>query len=220
MNDSNAKFRQIACRTGLNARRGPLVFAILTSFKKIARKFHIKSIYDDVTEFIIKVTNDTIEYRRQNNLQQNDFLELMMRIKDIDDKEKSLTFNEIAGQVYLFFAAGHDSTTIALTFTLYQVAKHPEVQAKARDIIETVFEKYNGQLTYEMMSDLPYIDQIVEGESDFDFIIRCQIFNIFILFKNFNFFCHCRIIANVPDTVYRTKGKKCLCHSRYGYCAR
>lgn len=168
LNDPNGKFRQIACRTGLNQRHGPLMFAILSSFRNLVRKFHAKSTSDDVSEFILKVLHDTIEYRQKNNIQKMDFLDFMIRLKEIDDKEKALTFNEIAAQVYLFFAAGLDSTTAALTYSLYKLSKNPEIQTETRGIIDAAFEKYNGQLTYEMLMDLPYIDQIIEGESSVD----------------------------------------------------
>lgn len=164
LNDPNGRFRQIACRTGLNERHGPLMFAILSSFPNLARKFHAKSISDDVSEFILNVLNDTIEYRQKNNIQQNDFLDFMIRLKEIDNKEKAVTFNQIAAQVYTFFTAGLDSVTAALAYSLYELSKNPDIQTKAAGIIVAAFEKYNGKLTFEMIMDLPYIDQIIKGE--------------------------------------------------------
>lgn len=165
LNDPKGKLRQIASRTGLNERHGPLIFAILSSFQNLARKFHVKSVSDDVSEFILKVLNDTIDYRQKNSTQQNDLLDLMIELMNINDKKKALTFNEIAAQVYLFFAAGLDSTTASLAFSLYELSKNPDIQTKAKGIIDAAFEKHNGKLTYEMIMDLPYIDQIIKGEN-------------------------------------------------------
>lgn len=163
--DPNAAFRQIATRTNLNARRGPLTFVFLSIFKNLARKLHVKTIHDDVTEFIMNVIGDTIDYRQKNNVQRNDFLDVMIQLKNVKDKEKALTFNEIAAQVFSFFAAGFESQSLGLTFCLYELSKNLEIQTKARDVIEAALEKHNGQVTYEMAMDLPYIDQIIEGIS-------------------------------------------------------
>lgn len=70
--------------------------AVLSIFKNLARKFHIKTTYNDVTEFIMNVVNNKIENRQKNSVQQNDFTNLMIQLTDT--KEKALTFNEIAAQ--------------------------------------------------------------------------------------------------------------------------
>lgn len=50
-----------------------------------------------------------------------------------------------------------------MTFCLFELAVNADIQTKARNIIEEGYRKYNGKFTYEMMMDLPYIDQILEG---------------------------------------------------------
>lgn len=84
---------------------------------------------------------------------------------EIDDKEKALTFNEIAAQTFAFFAAGSETSAGTLTFCLYEMAKNLDIQTKARNIIREAYSKYSGQFTYEMMMDLPYIDQIFQGKN-------------------------------------------------------
>lgn len=69
----------------------------------------------------------------------------------------------------LLLLAGFETSSSALTFCLYELAIQPEIQAKARHAIKMACQKYgggsdDGQLTYEMMLDMPYIDQILEGE--------------------------------------------------------
>lgn len=61
--------------------------------------------------------------------------------------------------------AGFETSSTTLTFCLYELAKHPEIQSKARRIIQDAYKKYNGEFTYEMMIDMPYIDQIIHGEN-------------------------------------------------------
>lgn len=163
LKDPNAVFRQYGRKMAFNARHGPLFLALLNGFKSVGRALHVKTVLDDVSEFIMKMVSDTFEYRKQNNLQRDDFMDILIQLKGNEDKEKALTFNEIAAQTFLFFAAGFETSSTAMTFCLYEMAVNPDIQTKARHLIEDAYKKYNGQFTYEMMMDLPYIDQILEG---------------------------------------------------------
>lgn len=62
-----------------------------------------------------------------------------------------------------FFTGGLNNSATNLTFCLFELSINPAIQTKARHIILETFEKFNGQFTYEIMMDMPYIDQIIEG---------------------------------------------------------
>lgn len=164
--DPSAVFRQYGRKMAFNARHGPLFLALLNGFKNIGRALHVKTVLDDVSTFVMKMVGDTIEYRANNNLQRDDFMDILIQLKDNEDKEKALTFNEIAAQTFLFFAAGFETSSTAMTFCLFELSVNPDIQTKARNIIEEAYKKYNGKFTYEMMMDLPYIDQILEGKNE------------------------------------------------------
>lgn len=163
LKDPNTEFRQCGRKMGLNARHGSLFFALINGYKNIGRKLHVKTIPDDVSKFVIKIASDTIDFREKNNVHRNDFMDILIKLKGSADKDKALTFNEIAGQTFLFFAAGFETSATTLTFCLYELAKNPEMQAKTRNVIEEAYKKHDGKFTYEMMMDLPYIDQIFDG---------------------------------------------------------
>lgn len=59
---------------------------------------------------------------------------------------------------------GFETSSTTLTFCLYEMAINPDVQAIARRVIREALEKHNGQFTYEMMMDMPYIDQVLHGK--------------------------------------------------------
>lgn len=50
-----------------------------------------------------------------------------------------------------------------MTFALYELALNEEIQKKARDEIEIVLAKHDGQFSYEAMMDMHYITQILNG---------------------------------------------------------
>lgn len=57
---------------------------------------------------------------------------------------------------------GHETTSNALNFALYELARNPEMQDKLRkEITEFVGSSPNGEPTYEeYQSKLPYLDAV------------------------------------------------------------
>lgn len=51
-----------------------------------------------------------------------------------------------------------------MSFALYELALHPAIQDRLRTEIARVMEKYNQELTYETILDMPYLDMVVSGE--------------------------------------------------------
>jgi hypothetical protein len=49
-------------------------------------------------------------------------------------------------------------------FALYELALHPEIQNRLRAEIMRVLNKDNGQLTYDGMQKMAYMDMVVSGE--------------------------------------------------------
>jgi hypothetical protein len=47
---------------------------------------------------------------------------------------------------------------------LYELALQPEIQNKLRAEIMEVLDKRNGQLTYDGMQSMAYLDMVVSGE--------------------------------------------------------
>lgn len=66
---------------------------------------------------------------------------------------------------FQFFLAGFETSATTLTFALYELAQphNKHIQDKARAEINTVLRKYDGQLTYEGLNEMSYIDQIIKG---------------------------------------------------------
>nr|QAX33063.1 cytochrome P450 CYP6AB14 [Carposina sasakii] len=63
-----------------------------------------------------------------------------------------------AAQVFVFFAAGFETSSSATSFTLLQLAYHPEVQKKVQQNIDTVLSKYNNLLCYDAVKEMNYLE--------------------------------------------------------------
>lgn len=52
-----------------------------------------------------------------------------------------------------------------MTFILYELACNPDIQETLRECIITELTKHNGKLSYELTMSIPYLDQVINGES-------------------------------------------------------
>ena len=67
-------------------------------------------------------------------------------------------------QALTFLIAGYETSGSTLTFALYELALHPEIQHSLRAEIVQVLSKHDGKLTYDGMQDMSYLDRVVSGE--------------------------------------------------------
>jgi cytochrome P450 family 6 len=69
-------------------------------------------------------------------------------------------------QALIFLLAGSETSASTLSFALYELAFHPEFQQSLRAEILQVLSKYDGQLTYDIIQDMLYLDRVVSGEEE------------------------------------------------------
>ena len=68
------------------------------------------------------------------------------------------------GQAFIFLVAGFETTGSTIYYALYELALHPEIQNRLRAEIMQVLNKHNGQLTYDGIQEMAYLDMVVSGE--------------------------------------------------------
>lgn len=61
------------------------------------------------------------------------------------------------------YFSGYETSSTTMLFTLYELALNPEIQTKVRQEIRKALQKH-GEITYEMMIDIPYLDQVINGK--------------------------------------------------------
>uniref|UniRef100_A0A182SNB0 Rho-GAP domain-containing protein n=1 Tax=Anopheles maculatus TaxID=74869 RepID=A0A182SNB0_9DIPT len=75
---------------------------------------------------------------------------------------KPLTDEEIREEVDTFTFAGHDTTASAMTFILYNVAKHPTVQERIyQEIVNEIGADF-GELTLNSLNNLHYMELTIK----------------------------------------------------------
>ncbi|XP_077559268.1 cytochrome P450 3A4-like isoform X2 [Haemaphysalis longicornis] len=83
-------------------------------------------------------------------------------LSNVSLKYRALTTEEIVTSASTLFVAGFETTAAALSYTVYLLAKHPEVQERLRQEIADAVA-YNGFLNYEVvMKKAKYLAQVVD----------------------------------------------------------
>ncbi|XP_022919655.2 probable cytochrome P450 6a17 [Onthophagus taurus] len=111
------------------------------------------------TSFFWNIIKNNAELREESEIRRNDFFQLLLDLKNGDEK---LSFQELAAQAFLFFAAGYETSSLTLSLALYELSKNEEVQNKLREDVLNVIKKYDGVVTYEGLNEMEYLDKVVK----------------------------------------------------------
>lgn len=107
LKDPSAEFKNKGEKAFIPRYYPPLQI-LVHGFKNISKRLRLKIVPDDVSEFFLNVVRETVEYREKNNISRNDFMDILIKLKN--DKTSNglgaLTLNEVAAQAFLFFLAG------------------------------------------------------------------------------------------------------------------
>jgi hypothetical protein len=52
-----------------------------------------------------------------------------------------------------------------MTFCLYELSLHQDIQDRLREEIDVVLRKHDGKLTYEGIQEMEYLDKVVSGKA-------------------------------------------------------
>lgn len=167
--DPNAEFRQMGKRAFGDI--NPWVVLMTLNAPNLSKMLHLTFTSKEVSNFFLNAVEETIKYREANNIERNDFMDLVikMRNKDKSNDEKDsemdgLSIHEIAAQAFVFFVAGFETSSTVTSYTILELAMNQELQNKARAHINDVMKKHNNQITYECLQDMTYIEQCMNGK--------------------------------------------------------
>jgi len=116
--------------------------------------------------YLQAVTSEIIKKRRQQGITgRQDLLEFMMMASEETavGKISRLTDDEILAQSLVFFLDGYDTANNTLTFTLYHLVLHPDIQDKLRSEINEAMET-NVRKTplFEIARNIEYLDCVIK----------------------------------------------------------
>ena len=112
--------------------------------------------------FLDQTVYGLIEQRRESALDGSDLLSLLLNVRDEETNDPDaavMTDQQLRDEVITLFAAGHETTAVALVWTWYLLATHPEIQARFHAELDEVL---GGRTpTPEDLPNLTFTGQIL-----------------------------------------------------------
>ncbi|XP_005184405.2 probable cytochrome P450 6a14 [Musca domestica] len=160
LTDPRAEFRQRGIDIFTKPRHHPLLLLLIITNPKVAQRLRLKLFPDELTEFFMSVIRQTVEYRERNQVKCNDFMDLLMEIR-AKEGEEGLSFEQMAALTFDFFLAGFETSSTTMAFTLYELARNPEIQEKLRTEILDILKDSNDELSYEALQKMSFLEQSI-----------------------------------------------------------
>ena len=105
--------RKLMAPSGLLILKMFLVAGIPILKKVISMRF----IKEDIEKFFIDLMKQALQYRKDNNVQREDFLDFLIQLR----KKKGIQEIEMAAHTISFFTDGFETSSIAIAHVLYEV---------------------------------------------------------------------------------------------------
>lgn len=104
------------------------------------------------------IIHEIVEKRLTSNQETNDLLQMLLDTR-YEDTGEGMSVTQLIDEIKILFTAGYETTANALTFTLYLLANHPDIQEKVYQEIITVASE--TQDLVEQLQKLTYTNAVL-----------------------------------------------------------
>ncbi|HEY4102452.1 MAG TPA: cytochrome P450 [Polyangiaceae bacterium] len=112
----------------------------------------------DLSHAIDRGIQRVIEAKRSEPTAGRDMLSMLLEARDEDGAR--LSEDDLVGHAGVIFAAGHETSSNALSWTLFVLAQHPEIMAALCDELQS---KLHGDApTFEQLPELTLLDHVLK----------------------------------------------------------
>ncbi|XP_011496933.1 PREDICTED: cytochrome P450 9e2-like, partial [Ceratosolen solmsi marchali] len=135
-------------------------FILFRYFPKLLRMTGERFMSRSTNRFFNQLVTATVKMREEKGIIRPDMIQLLIQAKD-KNNGLNVTIDDIIGQAFIFFLAGFDTVSTLMCFTAYELAAHLDIQEKVRQEIEKQLQIENGQITYESVRRMKYLDMVL-----------------------------------------------------------
>ena len=87
------------------------------------------------------------------------FLDLLIEISETQSK---MTETEIREEVDTFMFEGHDTTSAAICWALFELGCHPEIQQKVYQELKEIFQDSDRMPTQADLAEMKYLERVIK----------------------------------------------------------
>ncbi|XP_019538184.2 probable cytochrome P450 6d4 [Aedes albopictus] len=124
----------------------------------------ISSLEPDVIAFVSGIVTKQIEHREKTGVTRKDFIQQLINIRREaeQNQEVPMSLEQCAANVFLFYAAGSETSTGTIAFAMHELSHHPDVMKKLQTEIDEALVKSFGEITYDTVMQMQYLDLCVK----------------------------------------------------------
>jgi len=101
-----------------------------------------------------------IREKRASNLQSDDLLTAVLKAVDDEGDGTGMTDEQALDELLTIYIAGHHTTSVALSWTFYLLAKHRDVEQRLLDEVDQVVG--DRPVTMADLANMPYTEMVVK----------------------------------------------------------
>ncbi|XP_013192036.1 cytochrome P450 6B7 [Amyelois transitella] len=172
LNEEDSAFRKLGVKIFKPDFKDIIVIVVKQLFPELFK--HAK-VLGKIELEINALVHEILTRRNYEPSGRNDFIDLLLECRkkglmvgESIEKRKpdgtpltvSMELDEalIAAQVFVFFAAGFETSSSATSYTLHELAYNPQVQKKVQDEVDRVLAKHNNKLSYDAIREMTYLE--------------------------------------------------------------
>lgn len=148
----------------------PYFWHFMTSYPTVAKFIPFNLIPNEDSAYFIKSINDAMDERESSNVQKNDFLDLIIRIRrngcltedESGEVVGTITPDQLIVQSFMVYYKGFFLTRTSLSYLFYELARNEEVQEKLRSEIRAA--ESNDYMSYDKVESMAYLQQVYDGK--------------------------------------------------------
>ena len=82
---------------------------------------------------------------------------------EVRDEETGVSMDDelLRAQVFTFMLAGHETSSVSMTWTLYELARHPDIAEQIREETRAVM-KDSTQLTWSKLAEMKFLGNVIK----------------------------------------------------------
>lgn len=134
-----------------------VMFSPIPHYEKLPTPTNLR--FRRAMQFIDSVIYGLIRERRQSGAERNDLLQMLMDARD-EDTGEGMSERQMHDEILTIFLAGHETTATLLTWSLYLLGQHPEIEERMRGEFAQVLRGRTPE--FDDVGNLTYTRQVLD----------------------------------------------------------
>lgn len=70
----------------------------------------------------------------------------------------------MAAHLAVFLVDVFETSAMAMSYTLFEIASHPDIMTQLQNEIDETFKKHNNEISFELFQNLKYLECTILGK--------------------------------------------------------